>query len=158
MAEVSASVCNFHYECPTAANTPFNHTSIDHCHLPTFIELVTTSLYSATNKLSDASFNALAADVMTQCDADDGVKDGVIIDPLNCKPDFSKFLCGNLPDSSAFNATTCLNQAQVDKVVSIYANWTKPDGTSIYPQYEPGSEYSWAVSVLESSQWTQEHS
>lgn len=74
-------------------------------------------------------------EVLRQCDWIDGVKDGIIEvanrchfvpEALLCRP-FSK------PD-------TCLNWNQVQQLKKIYAPYTFPNGTLIYPRMNPGNE------------------
>jgi len=75
--------------------------------------------------------------VLAQCDAMDGVKDGILNDPRKCKFDPSVLLCKGA-DSDA-----CLTQAQVEGAKLVYAAAKKKDGTFIFPGKEPGSEIGW---------------
>jgi feruloyl esterase len=72
------------------------------------------------------------------CDALDGVKDGLIGDPRQCKFDPSVLLC------KAGDAKDCLTAGQVDSAKLVYAGLKDPTtGEQFWPGYEPGSELDW---------------
>ncbi len=71
--------------------------------------------------------------VLDQCDALDGVKDGVLEDPTRCKFDPKVLECKQGDDS------TCLTTAQVEVARKIY------HGPGNFPGLEPGSEMGWAT-------------
>jgi feruloyl esterase len=76
---------------------------------------------------------------LDECDALDGVKDGVIDDPTRCRFDPKTIQCG------ADDAPTCLTAAQVEAARRIYAPAKNPrTGAEIFPGLEPGSELGWA--------------
>jgi feruloyl esterase len=70
---------------------------------------------------------------LDQCDALDGVKDGVIEDPTRCKFDPKVLECKDADGPS------CLTAAQVEVARKIYA------GPAFFPGLEPGSEMGWAT-------------
>jgi feruloyl esterase len=72
------------------------------------------------------------------CDAQDGVKDGLISEPLSCRFDPKATEC------KAGDAPACLTSAQVEAARKIYAGVKNPKtGAEIFPGLEPGSELSW---------------
>jgi feruloyl esterase len=71
------------------------------------------------------------------CDENDGLKDGLIVDPTKCKFDPATIQC---KDADAVN---CLTAAQVDTANKIYAGAKFKDGAPIYSGFEPGSESNW---------------
>jgi feruloyl esterase len=72
------------------------------------------------------------------CDAADGLKDGLISDPLNCHFDPEVLEC------KGADAADCLTSAQVEAATKIYAGVTDPrTGAEIFPGLEPGSELQW---------------
>ncbi|MCO5589650.1 hypothetical protein L7F22_043618 [Adiantum nelumboides] len=81
-------------------------------------------------------------DVVTrQCDALDGLQDGIISAPTLCKPKLeAELLCGTNTKYGQ-SATTCLNQTQINAVYQLY-NATYIDGQLVYPAYWPGLEES----------------
>lgn len=75
---------------------------------------------------------------INQCDALDGVKDGVIENPRACSFDPKALLCR---DGSG---PSCLTAAQVETATQIYAGLKDPKtGKQIFPGLEPGSETGW---------------
>ena len=78
--------------------------------------------------------------VLDACDAGDGVKDGVLEDPTQCRFDPGVLQCKG-EDSS-----TCLTQPQVEAARKIYGPARNPrTGREIFPGLEPGSELGWAA-------------
>jgi hypothetical protein len=84
-------------------------------------------------KLGD-KLKLLGDAVMKQCDALDGVKDGLLDNPLNCPFDPAALQCksGDGPD--------CLNAAEVGALRKIYGGPRLADGTQIYPGQTVGGE------------------
>jgi feruloyl esterase len=69
------------------------------------------------------------------CDANDGLKDGLIDDPRMCRFDPAALLC-----KSGDNAT-CLTAPQVQAVKKVYSDLRNPrTGELIFPGWSPGSE------------------
>jgi feruloyl esterase len=74
---------------------------------------------------------------LAACDKNDGLEDGLIVDPTKCKFDPATLKCKGA-DSDA-----CLTAAQVDTAKKIYAGAKFKDGAPIYSGFEPGSESNW---------------
>jgi hypothetical protein len=88
--------------------------------------------------LPRAKLPAIAAAAMAQCDAIDGLKDGLIDDPRRCHPQPEALLCkGEETDS-------CLTPPQIAAVKALYGGpgGQDPDHYGFYG-YEPGSELGW---------------
>jgi feruloyl esterase len=79
----------------------------------------------------------LAAAVVNACDAQDGVKDGIVSEPRACRFDPAVLACraGDAPD--------CLTPAQVENARSAYAPLKTARGTVVYPGRSPGFESGW---------------
>ena len=77
--------------------------------------------------------------VLDQCDALDGVKDGVLEDPTRCKFDPKILEC------KGADSPSCLTGPQVELARKIYAGPTSRSGQNIFPGLEPGSEIGWAT-------------
>jgi feruloyl esterase len=74
------------------------------------------------------------------CDGLDGLKDGVIENPLICHFDPKVLEC------KGEDSPTCLTAAQVEAARKIYAPAKNPiTGKEIYPGLEPGSETGWGA-------------
>ena len=77
---------------------------------------------------------AIQAATLAACDAQDGVKDGVINDPSRCHFDPSQLLCKG-PDSD-----NCLTAPQVASLQKIYQGPHDSNGTAVFPGRVPGGE------------------
>jgi hypothetical protein len=74
------------------------------------------------------------AAVVGQCDALDGLKDGVIDDPWACKPDLARLTCGKAGDGD------CLSPAQTEALARIYRGAFLQSGLRVTPGLAPGAE------------------
>jgi feruloyl esterase len=80
--------------------------------------------------------------VLEACDLLDGVKDGVLENPLRCRFDPKSIQCHG-DDTSA-----CLTAPQVKAARKIYAGATHPrTGLRIWPGLMPGSELGWGATA-----------
>lgn len=87
-----------------------------------------------------ASKYALIKDAALQaCDALDGVKDGVIENPLRCRFDPGVLAC------KGADAPTCLTAPQVEAARRTYQGPRDAQGRTLFPGLEPGSESGWAT-------------
>jgi feruloyl esterase len=76
--------------------------------------------------------------VLRQCDALDGVKDGVLEDPKKCKFDPKVLAC------QAGDQPTCLTAPQVEAISKLYKGpRNSKTGQQLFPGLEPGSELGW---------------
>jgi len=88
--------------------------------------------------IPEAKLQLLHNAAVEACDANDGVKDG-IIDPPRCKFDPKILEC------KSSDGANCLTPAQVKAAQEIYAGPVNPrTGKSIYFPYRAGSELGWA--------------
>ena len=105
--------------------------------------------------LSPAKLPMVRKAVLAACDELDGLKDGLIQDPLKCHWDPSAIAC-----KTGSSGATCLTPAEVVVVRKIYSGPTDSQGHSL--AYGPGgmmrgSEYGWTPAFITSkalpSQW-----
>ena len=90
--------------------------------------------------LSAADLQLLHSAVVAKCDLNDGVKDGVIGDPRECKFDPSELLCTNGKSSN------CLSAQQAEAAAKIYDGPTTSKGERVAPPLAlRGSELSWSM-------------
>lgn len=80
----------------------------------------------------------MAAAVLEQCDELDGVKDGLIENPLICDFDIETLACNST--ASQLNPVPCLTPRQVAAFKSIYDGPRNSTGDSLYPGFSFGSE------------------
>lgn len=90
-------------------------------------------------RLTPAHLGLVHGAVVQQCDALDGVSDGVIGRPLQCRPDLSRLQCR--PGQSE----GCLSTAQLHAVQSLYSGVRTDDGTLLLPGWPYGSEMQMAA-------------
>src|SRR5712691_2451158 len=89
-----------------------------------------------------SKFPAIQKAVLNTCDANDGVKDGVLEDPARCKFDPNAILC------QGADGPDCLTAAQVDSARKIYSPAVNPrTKEQIFPGFEPGSEKGWGFAA-----------
>ena len=93
-----------------------------------------TLMASAGAYLPARKLPAIGAAVLAECDAQDGVKDGVLGDPRTCGFDPATLACkGEETDS-------CLMPGQVATLKEIYATKVDATGKKVFPGYLPGGE------------------
>jgi feruloyl esterase len=80
-----------------------------------------------------AKYAAIHKAALDQCDALDGVKDGVIEDPTRCRFDAKVIEC------KGEDGPSCLTAPQVELARKVYA------GPGFFPGLEPGSEMGWST-------------
>lgn len=100
----------------------------------TFIFDIQATQATADSYIGADKIPVIAQAVVAACDADDGVKDGVLNDPRACRFDPAVLLCkqGGTAD--------CLNAAQIAALKKIYAGPHDAAGKQIYPGFLPGGE------------------
>jgi feruloyl esterase len=102
--------------------------------------MVLNSRPDGTSILTDDKLPVIHKAVLDQCDAADGVKDGLISDPFNCHPDLSVIQCKEGQDPS-----TCLTADQVRVTYEVYRSAHDDSGNQLVPRGPlPGSEFAWA--------------
>jgi tannase/feruloyl esterase len=77
---------------------------------------------------------AIQAAALAACDARDGVKDGLISDPLRCHFDTSVLLC------KGADSPNCLTAPQLATLNKLYSGAQDAHGKQIFPGYIPGAE------------------
>ncbi len=84
--------------------------------------------------ISSAKLPAIEAAALAQCDAADGVKDGVIENPLACHFDTSVLKCKGAETDS------CLTQPQLIALNTLYGGMKSSKGQQLFPGLSPGGE------------------
>ena len=108
---------------------------------PTFSGPMMYYLWSGralAGKVNKADLKLVHEAALAKCDMDDGLKDGIIGDPLHCKFDPAQLLCKSGQNSD------CLTQEKVDAIKKVYSGPTTSQGVKIYTGGPlPGSELNW---------------
>jgi feruloyl esterase len=76
--------------------------------------------------------------VLDACDANDGLKDGLIEDPESCHVDLKALVC------KASDDPNCLTPRQAQTARTIMSPATDAKGNVLFPRLEPGTELRWA--------------
>jgi len=95
--------------------------------------------YFPPSKLPEINKASLAA-----CDTIDGVKDGILEDPLKCgfRKNPSALLC------KGSETPACLTAPQLETLKDLYAGYHDPRGKLVYPGYAPGDEVNWKLFTI----------
>jgi hypothetical protein len=86
----------------------------------------------------------LADAVLAQCDATDGIKDGLIDNPLKCDFDPHEHLNAQMCANDV-NGPECFTRRQVDVIAAVYRGPTTAAGRHIYKGKARGSELVWDI-------------
>ncbi len=116
------------------AGAPANY----HIHLTAADMVASIAARKSKDSFLSAEKRALLNQaVLAQCDARDGVKDGLLADPRSCRFDPSSLLCRESESDS------CLTAPQVEAAKAMYAPAKTKSGEMIYPGLQPGTELAW---------------
>ena len=97
---------------------------------------------NADSLIPAAKFPVIQKAVLQACDANDGVKDGVLENPMLCKFDPKVIQC------KGSDGADCLTEAQVEAARKIYSPAVNSrTGSQIAPGFEPGSEKGWGFAA-----------
>lgn len=96
------------------------------------------------NQIPESLFSWIEAQIIEQCDPQDGLKDNVISTPQQCELNLEALLCQGPKTSGSAN---CLNSAQLETLYNIYSDYVDTNQTFVFPHLLPGSESQWSVLV-----------
>ena len=98
---------------------------------------------NGTGQLSYEQTLSLNKAVLNACDANDGLRDGLIENPARCKFDPGVMACAVTHYRAA-----CFNNAQIAATRALYEPLRLSSGKIVYRGLAYGSEYEWSCSVL----------
>ena len=98
---------------------------------------------SSSNYIPPEKWRLISEEINKQCDALDGVLDGIITEPDDCNFHPETLAC------PAGTADSCLTQPQVEALNRVYKPLFDFEGKLLYPRVDPGAEsnrgYEWAL-------------
>jgi feruloyl esterase len=100
-------------------------------------QAITNSADNAETHIPTPLFAAIVAEMMRQCDHQDGVTDNIISDPHACQFDFNTLLCR--PDS---NTSGCLTAAQLQTAEKLYAAYWETGQSFVHAGFDLGTDAS----------------
>lgn len=103
-------------------------------HLMTQLIYNMQAIGTAESYIPAAKLRAIENNALSQCDALDGVKDGIIENPMACQVDLRPLLC------KGADSNECLTQPQLDTLAKIYAGPKTASGRQVMPGLSPGGE------------------
>ena len=89
----------------------------------------------ASEPIPPAKLTLITNAVISECDAKDGVVDGLISDPRRCR-----FDPGTLACPAGVDRSDCLTQGQVASLRKFYGGPRNTHGEQLFPGWEPGVE------------------
>ncbi|KAJ7436085.1 tannase and feruloyl esterase [Mycena galericulata] len=114
--------------------TDFNHLTIWQGILSHYVGAPISAAAPSPKFLSPDAWAIVSAEILRQCDALDGVVDGVITEPDQC--DFRPESIQCIESTS----TNCLTATQVETVKNVFTPLFGLQGELVYPRYSPGAE------------------
>ncbi|KAI1205297.1 tannase-domain-containing protein [Annulohypoxylon truncatum] len=113
-------------------------------HLNTWVGKIATYNWPAdeSKHIPWESLKPIGAAIVSQCDANDGVTDGIISLPEQCKINWDGMKCTNNGGDSDFSKSKdCMNDDQIGTLQKMYDGFVLDStGQQIMPGYLPGSE------------------
>lgn len=103
-------------------------------HLLTQLVYNMAAIGTPESYIPSAKLRSIENNALNQCDALDGVKDGVIENPAVCHLDLLPLLC------KGADTNECLTQPQLDALAKIYAGPKTSSGQQVMPGLSPGGE------------------
>ncbi|OQV07530.1 hypothetical protein CLAIMM_11953 [Cladophialophora immunda] len=100
--------------------------------------------------LDQATLNFITNSTLKKCDSLDGLEDGVIGDPLNCRFNISEIACAAGQARNNSKGIQCVTSAEVATYQAIRAGPSEAGtGRKVYPGFDFGSESSWLLQEAE---------
>ena len=98
---------------------------------------------TANHHIPPSLFPVVGAEVLKQCDGQDGLVDNIIMDPARCDFFPETLLCG--PRVEKQTTEGCLTKPQIGTLYKIYNDYVDVNQTFVFPHLALGSESQWDV-------------
>jgi feruloyl esterase len=103
------------------------------------MRLLMTALKSPEQALPPEKLKLLNDAILEQCDTIDGVKDGLLENPLQCRFDPIVLKCRSTGNAS------CITSQQLETINAAYSDLRSPTGELLYPGLPFGGELNWRL-------------
>ncbi|RAH73784.1 tannase and feruloyl esterase [Aspergillus aculeatinus CBS 121060] len=107
----------------------------DHQQLWNVLTAIWNLPETADYHVTDAQMTAVQAEMLKQCDPQDGLKDSILQNPLGCVFDPVPVMC-----NATSSNDTCVTPAQLTTVNKLFNPWVEANDTFIFPGYTLGTE------------------
>ncbi|KAF8122735.1 tannase and feruloyl esterase [Mycena galopus ATCC 62051] len=114
--------------------TDFNHLTIAQGLWSHFVGAPTSVSNPSPKFLTPADWAIVSMEILRQCDALDGLVDGIISEPDECDFRAEAVQC------TEGNTTNCITPTQVETVKNVFTPIFGLHGELVYPRYSPGAE------------------
>ncbi len=101
------------------------------------LSLAVQTLTDPADYIPPSKYPMIHDAVLAACDANDGLKDGLIAEPENCQVNFSALQC------QAQDGPGCLTARQVKTAQTLISPLRTRAGEVLFPRLEPGTELRW---------------
>ena len=88
--------------------------------------------------ISETHFQNVTKEIVSQCDPQDGLADGIIQDPRRCHFVPEKLLCNG---TQPLNGSTCLSPQQLSTLYHVLNDWVDTNQTFVSSALDLGAEY-----------------
>ena len=86
---------------------------------------------NTSSHIPSYKFEAIAQNMLDQCDGQDGLVDGIVSEPYTCNFSSAMLMC----NQTTTNTTTCLSAEEINTLSLMYNDWQATNGSMIYPRF-----------------------
>ncbi|KAI0403688.1 feruloyl esterase B precursor [Xylaria palmicola] len=97
---------------------------------------------SAPTHIDPSLFPVIKAEMIRQCDPQDGLVDNIVSDPYGCNFDFEALLCTDTKKSE------CLTPSQLTTLYKFYNDWVDADQQFVFPGVSLGTDPGFLMSSV----------
>lgn len=117
-------------------------------YMPWLTQIGVWNLATNPDRLNDSDFATLASFILSQCDAQDGLKDNITSLPDACAVNWDEITCG-----SPTNPSPCLSDAKIKIAQLVYADYYTNDSARefVHNGFGLSSEELWATFLTAAS-------
>jgi len=104
---------------------------ITHLH-PYIVQIGIWNLPANTSShIPSDKFSLISDHILEQCDSQDGLADRIIQEPYSCDFSSTMIVCNATTESN----DTCLTPSEIDTLSLLYNDWTRENGSLLFPHF-----------------------